>query len=102
MGMRIEKSFVVQAPAAAVWDFLTDPRRVASCLPGAAITDQLDAQSYAATTPVQVDPVATSYRGKRKFERLDPPAGEAEISAPDRETRGKGAADMRMSSRVIA
>jgi carbon monoxide dehydrogenase subunit G len=102
MGMRIEKSFVVQAPAAAVWDFLTDPRRVASCLPGAAITDQLDAQSYAGTITVKVGPVTASYRGKMKFERLDATAGEAEISASGQETRGKGAADMRMSSRVIA
>ena len=102
MGMRIEKSFVVQAPAAAVWDFLTDPRRVASCLPGAAITDQLDAQSYGGTITVKVGPVTASYRGKMKFDRLDAAAGEAEISASGQETRGKGAADMRMSSRVIA
>jgi len=102
MGMRIEKSFVVQAPAAAVWDFLTDPRRVASCLPGAAITGQLDERSYGGTITVKVGPVTASYRGKMKFERLDAAAGEAEISASGQETRGKGAADMRMSSRVIA
>ena len=102
MGMRIEKSFVVQAPAAAVWEFLTDPRRVASCLPGAAITDQLDAQTYGGTITVKVGPVTASYRGKMKFERLDAAAGEAEISASGQETRGKGAADMRMSSRVVA
>lgn len=102
MGMRIEKSFVVQAPAAAVWEFLTDPRRVASCLPGAAITDQLDPQTYGGTITVKVGPVTASYRGKMKFERLDAAAGEAEISASGQETRGKGAADMRMSSRVVA
>ncbi len=102
MGMRIEKSFVVQAPAAAVWDFLTDPRRVASCLPGAAITDQLDANSYGGTITVKVGPVTASYRGKMRFDRLDAAAGEAEISASGQETRGKGAADMRMSSRVVA
>lgn len=101
MGMRIEKSFVVQAPAAAVWEFLTDPRRVASCLPGAAITDQLDPQTYGGTITVKVGPVTASYRGKMKFERLDAAAGEADISASGQETRGKGAADMRMSSRVV-
>lgn len=102
MGMRIEKSVVVQAPAAAVWEFLTDPRRVASCLPGAAITDQLDAQTYGGTITVKVGPVTASYRGKMTFDRLDAAAGEAEISASGQETRGKGAADMRMSSRVVS
>jgi uncharacterized protein len=101
MGMQIEKSFVVQAPKAAVWEFLTDPHRVARCLPGAAITEKLDEQSYAGTITVKVGPVTASYRGKMRFERLDAAAGEAEIAASGQETRGKGGADMRMKSRVV-
>jgi len=101
MGMRIEKNVVVQAPAEAVWAFLTDPRRVASCLPGAAITDQIDPQSWGGTMTVKVGPVTANYRGRMKFERLDAAAREAEIAASGQETRGKGGADMRMSSRVI-
>jgi carbon monoxide dehydrogenase subunit G len=102
MGMTIEKSFTVNAPADDVWAFLTDPRKVASCLPGAAITDAIDDKTYAGTMTVKVGPVTASYRGKMRFERLDPVAHEAEIVASGQETRGKGAADMRMSSRVIA
>ena len=49
MGIQIEKSFAVKAPKDAVWAFLTDPHRVARCLPGAAITEKLDVQSYAGT-----------------------------------------------------
>ena len=100
MGMQIEKTFVVQAPKAAVWDFLTDPNRVARCLPGAAITEKLDEQAYAGTITVKVGPVTASYRGKMRFERLDAAAGEAEIVASGQEIRGKGGADMRMKSRV--
>jgi len=102
MGMRIEKSFVVAAPADAVWAFLIDPRRVASCLPGAAVTDEIDPQTFAGTMNVKVGPVTASYRGKMRFERLDAVAREADIAASGQETRGKGAADMRMSSRVVA
>lgn len=101
MGIQIEKSFVVQAPATAVWEFLTDPYRVARCLPGAAVTEKLDEQSYAGTITVKVGPVTASYRGKLRFERLDAAAGEAELSASGQETRGKGGADMRMKSRVV-
>lgn len=100
MGMQIEKSFVVNAPAPAVWEFLTDPRKVASCLPGAAITDQLDDGGYAGTMTVKVGPVTASYRGKMRFEKLDAAAGDAEIVASGQETRGKGGADMRMKSHV--
>jgi uncharacterized protein len=101
MGMQIEKSFVVKAPASAVWEFLTDPYKVASCLPGAAITAKVDEQAYTGTMTVKVGPVTASYRGKMRFERLDATAGEADIVASGQETRGKGGADMRMKSRVV-
>lgn len=101
MGMQIEKSFVVKAPASAVWDFLTDPYKVARCLPGAAITDKVDDQNYTGTITVKVGPVTANYRGKMRFDRLDEAAGGADISATGQETRGKGGADMRMKSRVV-
>jgi uncharacterized protein len=72
MGMRIEKSFRIAAAAEPVWAFLVDPRRVASCLPGASITDQVDAQTYNGAMTVKVGPVTAAYRGKMRFERLLP------------------------------
>ncbi len=102
MGMQIEKSFVVRAAAPAVWSFLVDPYRVASCLPGAAITEKVNDQEYKGTMTVKVGPVTASYRGKLRFDRLDEAAGEAELSGSGQETKGKGGADMRMKSRVVA
>ncbi len=102
MGMEIAKSFVVAAPAAEVWSFLTDPTRVARCLPGAAITGKVDAETYGGTITIKVGPVTASYRGRMHFERLDEAAGEAELTASGQETRGKGGADMRMKSRIVA
>lgn len=101
MGMEITKSFVVKAPAAAVWEFLIDPYRVGRCLPGAAVTEKLDDQTYAGTITIKVGPVTASYRGKLRFDRLDPIAMEADLSASGQETKGKGGADMRMKSRVV-
>jgi carbon monoxide dehydrogenase subunit G len=102
MGMEITKTFVVQAPAAAVWDFLIDPYKVASCLPGAAITEKVDDSTYTGTMTIKVGPVTASYRGKMRFERLDAAAMEADLAATGQETKGKGGADMRMKSRVVA
>jgi carbon monoxide dehydrogenase subunit G len=100
--MEISKTFVVQAPAAAVWDFLIDPYKVASCLPGAAITEKVDDSTYTGTMTIKVGPVTASYRGKMRFERLDAAAMEADLAATGQETKGKGGADMRMKSRVVA
>jgi carbon monoxide dehydrogenase subunit G len=100
MALEITKTFVVKAPPAAVWAFLTDVERVAKCMPGAAITQKIDDKTYAGTMTVKVGPVSTSYKGKVVFERLDPAAMEAEIMATGPDVKGKGGADMRMTSRV--
>lgn len=99
--MQIEKSFVIRAPLAAVWEFLTDPNRVVRCLPGAAITGQLDERTWAGTITMKVGPVGASYKGKVRFERLDPATHTAEIVASGQDVRGKGGADMRMTSRLV-
>ena len=98
MAFEITKTFVVQAPAARVWEFLTDPRRVAKCLPGAAITGQVDDRTWTGTMTVKVGPVQSSYKGKIVFERLDGASRTAEIAATGQDTKGKGGADLRLTS----
>lgn len=100
--MQIEQRFTVRAPKDAVWSFLTDPYRVAKCLPGAAVTEQVDGSMYAGTITVKVGPVSTSYRGTVRFERLDAEAGEAVLAATGQDVRGKGGAELRMTSRLTA
>jgi carbon monoxide dehydrogenase subunit G len=98
MAFEITKTFTIQAPASKVWEFLTDPRRVAKCLPGAAVTDQLDEKTWTGTMTVKVGPVQSSYKGKVVFERLDAATRSAEIVATGQDTKGKGGADLRLTS----
>jgi carbon monoxide dehydrogenase subunit G len=99
--MEISKTFVIRTPPETAWQFLTDPRRVASCLPGAAITGQRDERTHDGTMTVRVGPVSATYRGTLRFERLDPEGRTAEISATGQDVRGKGGAQMRMTSRLV-
>lgn len=98
MAFEISKTFAIQAPASTVWKFLTDPRRVAKCLPGAAITDQLDEKTWAGTMTVKVGPVQSSYKGKVVFEQLDAASRSAGIVATGQDVKGKGGADLRLTS----
>jgi carbon monoxide dehydrogenase subunit G len=100
MPFQIDKTFIVRAPAPAVWDFLTDPQRVARCMPGAAITDQVDDRTWGGTLTVKVGPVSASYKGRMSFARLDAQARSAEIVASGQDVRGKGGATMRLQSRL--
>ena len=51
---------------------------------------------------MKVGPVSSSYRGKVTFERLDPAARTAEIVASGQDVRGKGGADLRLTSSLKA
>ncbi len=102
MAIEITKAFSVAAPVDAVWNFLIDPEKVAACLPGASITEQIDEQTYAGAMAIKVGPVAASYKGKIRFEKLDAANHTVEISGRGQEIRGKGGADMRMVSKLVA
>lgn len=98
MAFEIVKTFTVKAPAPQVWNFLTDPERVARCLPGAALTGKIDEKTWQGTMTVKVGPVSSSYKGKVIFERLDAASRTAEIVAQGQDVRGRGGADMRLTS----
>lgn len=101
MALRFEQSFVVKAPRGRVWEYLTDPHRVVTALPGAAVTGQTDERTYSGTITVKVGPVSARYRGTARFETLDRESGLAEVAASGQDTSGRGGADMRMSSRLV-
>jgi carbon monoxide dehydrogenase subunit G len=102
MALEIAKTFVVNAAPEKVWSFLIDLPRVARCLPGAAIGDKVDEKTSRGTMTIKVGPVSSTYRGKVVFERLDPAGRTAELSASGQDVRGKGGADLRLTSTVKA
>jgi uncharacterized protein len=98
MSFEIVKTFVVRSSPEQVWRFLTDPEKVARCLPGAAITGRLDERTWQGTMTVKVGPVSSNYKGKVAFEKLDPDSRRAEIVATGQDVRGRGGADLRLTS----
>ena len=51
---------------------------------------------------IKVGPVSSTYRGTVVFERLDPAARTAEIVASGQDVRGKGGADLKLTSSLKA
>lgn len=100
MALRFEQSFVVKAPADRVWAYLTDPYRVVTALPGAAVTEKVDDTTYSGTITMKVGPVSARYRGTARFEKLDAAARAVEVTASGQDISGRGGADMRMTSQL--
>jgi carbon monoxide dehydrogenase subunit G len=102
MAIKIEKTFQVQEPLERVWRLLSDPRRVANCVPGAKITEAVDDRTYKGLIKVQVGPSVTDYKGQAHIERLDNENLEIEMVGKGQDIRGRGSASMKMTGKVRA
>jgi uncharacterized protein len=100
MAIRIEKSFQVQAPIETVWRLLSDPRKIAGCIPGAQVTDAVEGGIYKGVIKVKVGPSVTDYKGEARIERLDQEAHEIDITGKGQDVRGKGSASMKMTGKA--
>jgi carbon monoxide dehydrogenase subunit G len=102
VAQRIEKTFRVKEPVDQVWSVLSDPRKVAACVPGAQITEQLDEKTYKGSISVKVGPSVTDYKGEVTIVRLDPENHEIEILGKGQDVRGRGSASMKMTGKLKA
>ena len=100
MAIKIEKSFQAPEPAAEVWKILSDPRSVASCVPGAQVTEAIDDKTYKGVIKVKLGPTVTDYKGEAHIERLDDQNREIEMIGKGQDVRGKGSASMKMTGTV--
>jgi uncharacterized protein len=100
MAIRIEKTFQIQESIESVWNFLCEPKKVASCVPGAKITEAVDDRTYKGLIRVQVGPTVTDYKGQLQIERRDDQKYEIEIIGKGQDIRGKGSASMKMTGNV--
>jgi uncharacterized protein len=102
MALKIEKTFQVNEPVEKVWDFLSDPRKVATCVPGAQITEQVDEKTYKGAISVKVGPSVTDYKGDVQIVRQDNQNHEIEILGKGQDVRGRGSASMKMTGKLRA
>jgi uncharacterized protein len=100
LALRIEKTFQVSAPIERVWSFLSDPTKVASCVPGAQITEKIDDKTYKGSISVKVGPSVTDYKGEVQILRLDSQNHEIEIQGKGQDVRGRGSASMTMTGKL--
>lgn len=100
MEVKLEKSFPIDAPPAAAWVVLSDIKSVAECMPGAQITEQVDATHYNGQINVRLGPATAGFKGTVEVLRAD--AGEREIHIQGKGTDPKGgsAASMDLTARV--
>jgi carbon monoxide dehydrogenase subunit G len=71
MEVVIEKKYPVSAGIPAAWAVLSDMHALATCMPGAQITEDIDATHFKGSVRVKVGPAVAAFAGTIKILSLD-------------------------------
>ncbi|MDE3012030.1 MAG: SRPBCC family protein [Pseudomonadota bacterium] len=71
MEVKLDKNYPLAVDMSSAWQLLCDVPAVAGCMPGAAITGQLDATHYTGTVKVKVGPASAAFGGDIEVRALD-------------------------------
>ena len=99
--LRIEERFTVDVAPGLVFEYLTDPKRIVGCLPGASISDVTDDGVYHGSIRVKLGAASIAYRGTMSFTEVDPEAGLMRMEGSGRERTGAGGVKLVMEGHVV-
>jgi carbon monoxide dehydrogenase subunit G len=102
MKVRLEKSFSLPGSADTAWALLRDIDAVAACMPGAKITERIDAQHFKGTVSVRFGPASTAFRGEVEVLSLDAAARTMQLVGKGTDTTGSSGAAMDLAARIEA
>ena len=100
MKLDIDRSLDLPVPAARAWSFLERIDAVASCLPGAAITERIDETHYRGTVSVRLGPANLSFLGTIEILSRDPVRRELHIVGKGSDKGGSSVAEVELTAAV--
>lgn len=102
MKVVIEKAFPLEATADAAWQCLQDIEAVGGCMPGAKITERVDATHYKGTVTVKIGPAAMSFKGNIEVLELDAAKRTLHLVGKGSDSTGTSGASMDLVATVQA
>ena len=98
--MLIKQQFDVSQPIEAVWNFFGDIPQVASCLPGADLTDVIGEDHYGGTVLIRLGPVKLEFGGEAKISQRNEAAKTITVDASGADKKGRGQAVLGLNARL--
>jgi carbon monoxide dehydrogenase subunit G len=100
--MIINSGFEVAQPVDKVWTFFDDIPQVASCLPGAELTESLGDGKYKGRVAIRMGPVRLQFAGNADIVSRDDAAKRLVVQASGADERGRGQAAMTVTAALSA
>ena len=92
--MLIKSDFEVAEPVEKVWQFFENIPQVASCLPGAELTEDLGGEKYKGRVAIRMGPVRLEFAGTADITERDEAARRVVVHAAGADEKGRGQASM--------
>ena len=102
MKVELERAFSLPATPDVAWAFLQDIEGVAGCMPGARITERIDATHFKGTISVRVGPAAMAFKGDIEVRELDVDLWMLHLVGKGSDTTGSSGASMDLVARIEA
>ena len=99
MEVKLEKRYPLEVDAARAWQVLRDVRTVAGCMPGAEITEQVDATHYKGSVKVKVGPANAAFGGDIEVRALDEATRRVQLFGKGAD-RGGSSASMELTATI--
>ena len=101
MSIQIEETFPIAVPVETVWQFLLDPHRVVSSMPGAELEEVVDDRTFNGAVKIKLGAITTRYLGRVQLTEVDDQAHRVCMLAEGRE-KGGGTAKATVTSELRA
>ena len=101
MSIDIKETFKVAAPIDKVWDFFLSPDNVVACMPGASLTEIVDAQRFIGAVKIKIGAVSAQYQGTITYQSLDKGDYTMQMLAEGSE-RGGGTVSGTIATQLVA
>ena len=102
MKTSFNKTFTVEEPIDKVWDYLSDPSKIVTCVPGGSLTDHIDDDNYKGEVMLKFGPIKAKYAGQITFQERDNDNCKMVMLGKGLDSKGKGSADMLMNGSAVA
>ena len=99
--MLIKNDFEVAQPVDKVWHFFDDIPQVASCLPGAELTEDLGDDKYQGKVAIRMGPVKLQFAGTAEIKERDDAAKRIVVDAAGADEKGRGQAAMLVTAQLV-
>jgi len=100
MQVVLEKEYPVAAPLDAAWQVLSDVQALATCMPGASITEKIDDTHFKGQVKVKVGPASANFGGDIELKGVDAAAYQIQMLGKGAD-KGGSSASMDLTASLI-